>query len=240
MLGSTKLDFDSTPWKENFLSPFGYTTKRSFACNPAPEQISRPHITHIHTPRHPKFWLLQTIIAYLTSAQLSAAPEDLAQETYSTRNWKAPVLMCFWQINEVGVVFKINILYFMRSLQHFYITTTILSSSAGFQANANRQYCQALTFEVYKLLHFSHQTKGLESHLRFQTSPFRRRDYEQGLRLWLQLRESSASQQAPWIFSYFHPHHTFPDKMLCFHVETAGIVMSRLWFNNTVFLSFCG
>lgn len=61
----------------------------------------------------------------------------------------------------------------MRSLQHFYITTTILSSSARFQANANRDYCQALMFGAYKLLHFSHQTKGLESNLRFQTSPFR-------------------------------------------------------------------
>lgn len=85
----------------------------------------------------------------------------------------------------------------MRSLQHFYITTTILSSSARFQANANRDYCQALMFGAYKLLHFSHQTKGLESNLRFQTSPFRSADYEQGLRLWLQWRETPTSQQAP-------------------------------------------
>lgn len=73
----------------------------------------------------------------------------------------------------------------MRSLQHFYIKTTIFSSSARFQANANAQYYQALVFGAYKLLSFSHQTKGLESHLRFQTSPYRSEDCELGLRLWL-------------------------------------------------------
>lgn len=124
----------------------------------------------------------------------------------------------------------------MRSLQHFCITTTISSSSARFQANANSQDCQALLLGAYKLLHFSHQTKSLESRLRFQTSLFRSSGYEQGLRL--AATERAQLHNTPHEFSYLNPHHIFPNKMLCFHAETAEDVMSRLWFSGRIFMSF--
>lgn len=73
----------------------------------------------------------------------------------------------------------------MTSLQHFYVTTTIHAHLQSVQVNANTQYSQTLVVRAYKLLHFIIQTNGLQTQLRFYTSPHRKADYELGLRLCL-------------------------------------------------------